>query len=397
MNYTIFKNDHDGFMSLNPKAIFQREFGQEAGIIYDSEYANYNNRLYNKIESMLIDFEKLVMKSSINSNFNLVDHEIVYYSKNPKTPVLIAIKQYWDIDEYAPSELQDYGIEEEEIPKEFVKVTKKTPFQAKITFYAKQTSDKETLLFLDNLYKKLISKDKKPKERERTLDIICNSSDGLYLKPFKTKKINLNIEESYNDNFQDISDTIIKRLSKKDDNGIILLHSDPGAGKTTYLRYLTNKIKDKRLIYLPPDMVYRLSEPDFMSFLMSYPNSVLFIEDAETCLQKRENGGNQAVSNLLNSSDGLLGDALKIQIVCTFNCDLKAIDQALLRPGRLIAEHRLDKLSKVKVETLIKKLYGEDSEFIKDAKEMTLAEIYNLNVSKFQSSNTQINKIGFNQ
>ena len=35
-----------------------------------------------------------------------------------------------------------------------------------------------------------------------------------------------------------------------------------------------------------------------------------------------------AVTNLLNLSDGIIGDALRIQIITTFNTDFKNIDPA---------------------------------------------------------------------
>lgn len=392
MVYNINKNDHDGFSSISPKAQFKEIFGEEPTLILDSEYANYNHKLYKKIESFLENSKKILMKSAINDNKDLVDCEIIFHSE--KSRILIAIKQYWDIDEYAPSELEQYDLQREEEISEvnYVKINKTTPFQAKIIIYS--FSELETKV--TDIFNKIISKDKKLAARERILNIICNSSEGLYLKSFTTNKISLNIDECYNDDFQEISELIVKRLSKKHDNGIILLHSEPGAGKTTYLRYLTNKIKDKRLIYLPPDMAYRLSDPDFITFLMNYPNSVLFIEDAENCLRTRDAGGNQAVSNLLNSSDGLLGDALKLQIVCTFNCDIKEIDSALLRPGRLIAEYRLEKLSLDKTLSLIKKTYGEDTNINLPTEPMTLAEIFNIKSEKYKTDTGKKNKIGFN-
>ena len=46
------------------------------------------------------------------------------------------------------------------------------------------------------------------------------------------------------------------------------------------------------------------------------------------------------VSALLNISDGLLGNFLKLQVICTINCKSNDIDRALLRPGRLL-EHRI--------------------------------------------------------
>lgn len=170
---------------------------------------------------------------------------------------------------------------------------------------------------------------------------------------------------------------------------------------TSYLRYLTQNIKNKRLIYLPPDLAYRLAEPDFITFLMDIPGSILFIEDAENSLQKRELSGSsasQAVSNLLNSSDGLLGDALKLHIICTFNCSLDLIDTALQRPGRLIAEYKFEKLTSDKTKKLIEKLYGVESKYYIDYNnsEMTLAEVYNLDEKKHQSKK-KYGQIGFNK
>ena len=77
--------------------------------------------------------------------------------------------------------------------------------------------------------------------------------------------------------------------------------------------------------------------------MMKYPDSVLIIEDAEKVVRNRNGNGNEtAVSNLLNLSDGILGDCLKTQIVATFNTERQLIDKALLRKGRLIAEYKFD-------------------------------------------------------
>ena len=50
------------------------------------------------------------------------------------------------------------------------------------------------------------------------------------------------------------------------------------------------------------------------------------------------------VSTLLNLSDGMLADFLRLQIVCTINCTVGEIDQALLRPGRLISHRVFDRM-----------------------------------------------------
>ncbi|MCC7515699.1 MAG: AAA family ATPase [Bacteroidia bacterium] len=111
---------------------------------------------------------------------------------------------------------------------------------------------------------------------------------------------------------------------------------------------------------------------------MKHPNSILIIEDAENIIRDRTHDNflpNQAVANLLNLSDGLLGDAMHQQIICTFNCDVKGIDPALLRDGRLVIEHKFDKLNVQNARRMCVELgipgYGNDIH-----ESIALAEIY---------------------
>lgn len=48
----------------------------------------------------------------------------------------------------------------------------------------------------------------------------------------------------------------------------------------------------------------------------------------------------EQVSAILNLSDGMLADFLRLQIICTINCTIAEIDPALLRPGRMLC-HRV--------------------------------------------------------
>jgi len=222
---------------------------------------------------------------------------------------------------------------------------------------------------LDSI-RKIISSCKKIDGRNK-IHLLC-SEHGLYLSEFEVKTTDINIEENYNDDLQEVDKLIIDRLNKENDKGIVILHSNPGNGKSHYIRYLTSKV-NKKMIYLPPDFSSELSSPNIIPFLMEHPNSVLIIEDAENVIQKRKGGNNQAVSNLLNLSDGLLSDCLNIQIVCTFNSNISEIDEALLRKGRLIAKYDFKPLAKEKAQKLSDKL----GHTIKIDKDTPLCEIYN--------------------
>ena len=135
----------------------------------------------------------------------------------------------------------------------------------------------------------------------------------------------------------------------------------------------------------------RLSHREFLT--PDQPNSsILIIEDAERVISDREGNGSPAgVSNILNLTDGILADCLNIQIIATFNMKRERIDQALLRKGRLIAEHKFEKLSAEDTNKLLKHL-GKSQEV---SESMSLADIYNIDVELFKSTNKNTSKIGF--
>ena len=189
--------------------------------------------------------------------------------------------------------------------------------------------------------------------------------------------------------FKLIHQTIVKRLSKKNSKGLVLLHGKPGTGKTSYIRYLVASLK-KNIIFLPPNIARIITNPDFISVLIENPNSILVIEDAENIIADREKDGSSPVSALLNISDGLLSDCLNIQVICSFNTDISKIDSALMRKGRLIAKYEFKELDIRKTQILSEKL-GFRS---KCTAPMTLTAIYNQEEQNFQQTSTS-NHIGF--
>ncbi|HMH22344.1 MAG TPA: AAA family ATPase [Puia sp.] len=230
----------------------------------------------------------------------------------------------------------------------------------------------------------------KEKQRKKPLEInmVVHGRNKLELKAMEIKRTKLDLDLFYADDFKATDASIRKRLNKKNDKGIVLLHGLPGAGKTTYLRYLIGKIK-KRVLFLSPSVATNLMDPNFISLLIDNPNAVLVIEDAENIIMDRKYSPGSAVSNLLNISDGLLADFMNVQVICTFNNSLTLVDQALMRKGRLIAKYEFGKLSVSKSQRL-SHYFGFDSAINRP---MTIAEIANQH-EKEQAS-TQIGTIGF--
>jgi hypothetical protein len=231
------------------------------------------------------------------------------------------------------------------------------------------------------------------RERENNIALVIQTNRGYDTTTFELPKQKLDIELNYGKGFKPIHEKIIGKLNEPKSKGLVLLHGTPGTGKTHYLKYLASKIKNKRVLFIPPFLADFITSPEMTPFLIQNAGSILFIEDAERVITDRTTGGSNGVSNILNITDGILSDILNIQIVATFNMDKAKIDSALLRKGRLIAEHKFDALPIEDAQALINHLGYEHTA----DKPMTLTEIYNLSEIEYKSEEKSKATIGFNR
>lgn len=174
----------------------------------------------------------------------------------------------------------------------------------------------------------------------------------LRLRGFKLSIPTTALTSVYHNDILSAHEKIVDKL-KNSKPGVHLFYGEPGTGKTTYIRHLT-KLVDKKFIFLPPNFGEMLANPAFVPFLMhNAENSVLVMEDAETVIKERDLTQNhEAIANVLNMTDGLIGDIIKPQIIFTFNCDLEKIDKALLRKGRCHSRIEFPKLETEKANLL---------------------------------------------
>lgn len=390
MSYT-YNWSSRGILEKVPTAVeYRRVIGTEYEEMFTSNtgYCNLNDFLNKFEEEIQIEPSSLIKrvhhKYAQNNKVSYLS-EIIYIDTYRQRVFGISITgfDYLDEDECMPS-YDDASNEKQQEELERLK-------NGEVGIKVEALCTNADAVNVKEILEKVLPKEKYTKKK-REINIILKNDYGLYLQGFPTSEIDIDIEANYNDGFKEVSDSIIEQLNNNNRTGLVLLSGIPGSGKTSYIRHLSAVVDNKTIIYIPPDTSNIIADPEFLSFMIKYRNSILLIEDAENILKTRKAGGNQSISNILNLSDGLLGDCLKLQIICTFNCPYNEIDEALKREGRLIAEYKFEKLSKDKSQKLLRKIYSDENITIKEP--MTLAEIFNFKKKHYVNIESD-NVIGF--
>jgi hypothetical protein len=353
----------------------QMDNGDEAYVQYcsDINYYMYRYQICNQFTGALCRYDNINIKKFINNLFKYYHVPEESYSKNT----------YYS-DFLGKIEISTLSISFSK--KLFLQLGNST--EATLIYDKRDEEDKNSLLYT---ILGLLKNCQNPRVPKNKIFIVYRDGRGFEKMGFSIKKIKVNLSENYNSGFETVIDQIIKGLNNKKESHLVIMQGAPGTGKTTCIRFLASKLK-KNIIFISPDMVDSLTDPAFIPFLMQNNDSILIIEDAEPALEKRGAGGrSSAVSNVLNLTDGLLSDCLKISIVATFNTNSKNIDDALIRKGRLLKHYKFEKLCIEKSKALLEKLGHKD---IKIKEPMTLADIYYYGVEN-GSQQPEKKKIGF--
>lgn len=127
---------------------------------------------------------------------------------------------------------------------------------------------------------------------------------------------------------------------------LLLLHGPPGTGKTTALRALAHAWRRWcQLDYvLDPERLF--ADPGYLMTTALGDDDddarrrwrLLVLEDCDELIRaEAKQGSGQALSRLLNLTDGLLGQGLDVIVCVTTNEPLSRLHPAVVRPGRCLA------------------------------------------------------------
>ncbi len=198
----------------------------------------------------------------------------------------------------------------------------------------------------------------------------------------------------YGNGFPDWLDQWIDKMAARR-YGLSLLSGAPGTGKTSLIRSMAHWLAKTHQFYvMSASRFTQLEAGEIVTFWAeenrtSRLRKVLILEDAESVLMRRDSDNRERVALLLNLTDGMTGDALGLQVVCTLNGEVSELDPALLRPGRLVAHHEFGPLSAVEAERLARHL---DLGTKVLNRPMTLAEIMNPPDAAVASVRQEVNR-----
>lgn len=203
------------------------------------------------------------------------------------------------------------------------------------------------------------------------------------------------IKGNYSKKTRDVLHKIVEHIPTRTGQ-IILLSGDPGTGKTHALRSIMWEWRNiAEFNYIIDPMAFFGGDPMYLTQVLFNSSSdtpvtvktigqhheakwrVFILEDSEELLtiDAKEKVG-QALSQLCNVTDGMIGQGLKLLFFMTTNAKIEKFHPAISRPGRCMVKHEFTKLAVEESEEWMK---AHGVEIPKDScMTYTVAELYEL-------------------
>lgn len=251
-------------------------------------------------------------------------------------------------------------------------------------YYKKTNTATMTAYYLDPKVGDLIAeleKDYLTKTKKNLIFSIVQTSTGLEARSMGDGSSPL-ITENYNDEVLKDVEFVLDAYKKNPPPGrITIFNGEPGTGKTHLIRSMLTQL-DCVFLIVPSNLIDSMDKPNFLPLLMGVRDLhekpiIMVIEDGDACLVPRKDGNMSAIASLLNLSDGIMGSIMDIRMIISTNADIKEVDSAISRPGRLCKQIHVGPLPYERANKVYKRLMKDESVNLdRDQKYYTLAQIY---------------------
>lgn len=183
------------------------------------------------------------------------------------------------------------------------------------------------------------------------------------------------IQDNYPSGIRKVLDELMEVTPDVIQGKLLLFYGEPGTGKTTLLTSLAGMWRDWTATHYISDPEVFLNAPGYMMKVMlsegTDKHQLILLEDSGELISRNAKlATGQALSRLLNMTDGMLGSGRKVLIAITTNDQVTELHPAVTRPGRCLVNAEVGAFPEQEAREWL------NESTVSVTEPMTLAELY---------------------